>query len=156
MSKDLLKLTKDEKVNVKFFSDDNAKQKEIRQKFIDKLFGELDEETKKEIHFDQFMWHAFSYGKMSCLEREEAVKALKEKGASDVYIFFQRNNKVLTAKSLTYDLFLYLFNEYTSIDPDCYIVDKDFKWIFVFTHEVYTDWRYRNAYYIGPFFKSLE
>ena len=51
------------------------------------------------------------------------------------------------------------------IDWDCYVIDKNFKWCFVITHE--TDYDYKastvediddsiNPYYIGPFFTEIK
>lgn len=61
-------------------------------------------------------------------------------------------------KNLTYNKLLRMINE-NKIYPDCYVVDKNFEWTFVFTHETLEDCSasgFANPCYIGPFFTTIN
>lgn len=145
----------------------------IRNKYINTFFESLTKQEKDEICFEQYMWHAFSYGKVNAIQGFEAIKALRKHKKNDVYVIFQKEEKVLEEKDITYEQ---LYNNVLKDDiwhTDCYIIDKDFKWTFVLTHET-IDEELQTIYekqgeipkdtiadiknkqfYIGPFYKEL-
>ena len=54
-----------------------------------------------------------------------------------------------------------LLNNDEVIESDCYIVNKNFTWTFVITHETIFDEEAEevigyNGYYIGPFFTTID
>lgn len=133
---------------------------EIKEKYINAFFPNLTDKDKKEIYFKDYMWHAFSYNKVSHLEKKAAVKAFNKRRKNDVYIFFQRDKKILEFKNLTYKKLLNKMKK-EKLESDCYIVDKNFEWTFVFTHEAIQPTHYwwqfpKHFFYIGPFFKSIS
>ncbi len=132
----------------------------IRNKYIETFFSKLSDEDKKNIYFDQYLWHAFSYEKVSCLKEKEAIEAFNEISENNVYIFFQRSKKILEKENLTYEKLLHMIDNEEDFDVDCYIVDKNFKWTFVFTHETIiwnaTPTGASYCYYIGPFFTTID
>lgn len=144
----------------------------IKDKYISIFFENLTKEEKDEIWFWQYMWHAFSYNKVESKKGNKAIESLRKHKSNDVYIIFQRNEEVLEEKNVTYEQ---IYNNVldNKWDTDCYIIDKNFKWTFVLTHETVDDELEKiykqqgeipqNTYidvkdkqfYIGPFYKEL-
>lgn len=104
----------------------------------------------------------------SAIEGKEAIKEFNKKKINDVYVFFDYNDIILERKNLNLLELLKIIDEveYT----DCYVVNKNFTWTFIMTHELEC-WnelkRYLNGecdmeyitslgYYIGPFFKTIN
>ena len=124
----------------------------LRDKYISVFFKKLSQETKKNIYFDEFMWHAFSYDAVSNLKYGDAIKEFKKRDKNDVYIFFQESDKILEKKDLAYSELLRIWGK-SDKELDCYVVDKNFEWTFVLTHETLDS---EDDYYIGPFFTSIN
>lgn len=144
----------------------------IKNKYISVFFNNLTKKEKDEIHFEQYMWHAFSYNKVEAKKGAEAIEALRNHKENDVYVIFQKKEKILEAKDVTYEqIYNNVLNN--TWQTDCYIIDKDFKWTFVLTHET-IDEELQEIYekhgeisrdtiidirgkefYIGPFYKEL-
>lgn len=131
---------------------------DIRNKYIETFFSTLTDEDKKNIYFDSYLWHTFSYGEITCLEGKEAIMAFNKINKNKVYIFFQKGEEIYEKEDINYDKLLNMIFYEDGFDFDCYIVDKDFKWTFVFTHETMTDKEYtvHDCYYIGPFFTTID
>ncbi|WP_226674964.1 DUF4275 family protein [Mesobacillus jeotgali] len=89
-----------------------------------------------------YLWHLFSYEKRKCEKEEQAEPAFEKQYKDTCLIFFQHSDEVWMVKDAS-DLkakdLLMTDGEYA----DLYIVDRDYKWTFVVTHE--KGW-------IGPFF----
>ena len=132
---------------------------DIKKKYIDTFFSQLTEKDKKECYFEHYMWHAFSYKKIECIEGRKAVDELHKRENNEVYLIFEDNDKVIEKKKVTYAELIDMRAK-GKIAWDCYVVDKNLKWCFVFTHETdinvegRTDWE--NPYYIGPFFAEIK
>ena len=128
---------------------------EIIEKYINTFFGNLSAREKKEIHFDQYMWHAFSYEKIKCIDGEEAIREFAKMDKNEVYIFLEHEYKVWKEKDLTLKSLFKLLNDIEkNMAYDCYVVDKDFTWTFITTHE--TEYDEGIYHYIGPFFKKVD
>lgn len=128
---------------------------EIKEKYINTFFGNLSAREKKEIHFDQYMWHAFSYEKIKCIDGEEAIREFAKMDKNEVYIFLEHDYKVWKEKDLTLKSLFKLLNDIEkNMAYDCYVVDKDFTWTFITTHE--TEYDEGIYHYIGPFFKKVD
>ena len=135
---------------------------EIKEKYINNFFKHLTEQDKNQIYFDQYMWHVFSYKKIAALEGEQAVAAFETIEKKGLYIFFEHNNNLIEIDTLNFKELEYNINNKKDWEPDCYIVDKNFEWTFVFTHETNIDEGkdtnskvVHNIYYIGPFFYKI-
>ena len=131
----------------------------IKNNYINSFFKDLTFEDKKEIYFEQFMWHAFSYKKISAIEGKEAITEFNKIKNNDVYIFFEDNDIVLEKTNLNYKEILEIIELQSKKDKltsyyDCYIVDKNFSWTFIITHE--TQIKDDPYFYIGPFFSKIE
>ncbi|OCA84176.1 hypothetical protein A8F94_15765 [Bacillus sp. FJAT-27225] len=116
----------------------------FRKQWEERFAGNLSKREKLSIHlYDKgessgFLWHIFSYEKQDCLEGKAAEQAFNAVRKYACYVFYQNYEDALilkNAKRFTADD---LKNEY-----DVYVVDKDFTWTYVKTHE--TGW-------IGPYF----
>ena len=136
---------------------------DIKKKFINTFFSQLTEKDKKECYFDHYMWHAFSYEKIECIEGRKAIEELHKKN-NEVYLIFEDNDKVVEKKMVTYKELIDMRVK-GKIAWDCYVIDKNFNWCFVLTHE--TDYDNKagtfkdcddliNPYYIGPFFIEIK
>jgi hypothetical protein len=85
-----------------------------------------------------YLWHIFSYKKRQCLIGEEAEGAFENEEKKSCYIFYQNSEEALALEDATaFDI-----NDLLG-EADIYIVDKEFRWTFIQTHE--KGW-------IGPFF----
>lgn len=80
-----------------------------------------------------YLWHIFTWGKVSCLEGNDARKAFDDLQYTEAILFCDgysnringvRNVVKLTAQSVDEDS-----------GRDVYIVAKDFSWTYVRTHE---------------------
>lgn len=116
----------------------------LRKQWEDHFANHLSDKEKKSIYlydedgFCGYLWHLFSYQKKNCLEQEQADHAFNKEAKQYCYVFYQHSDEVLVlehASSLHADDFI---NE-----KDVYVVDKDFTWTYVRTHE--TGW-------CGPYF----
>ena len=127
---------------------------QIKENYKEIFFSEISEKIKEEIYFDQFMWHAFSFGKIRCFEGEKAIKEFEKRKDNKVYIFFEHNDILIEKENLTLEGLFDLIDSDESLWDDCYVVDKDFSWTFVTTHE--TIYGEDKFHYIGPFFKDVN
>ncbi|RFU70547.1 DUF4275 family protein [Peribacillus saganii] len=99
---------------------------------------------KKSIYlYDQdgacgYLWHLFSYGKKSCKKDEQAQTAFNNEQKDKCYIFYQHSDHALLIENARLFSADDLINE-----EDVYVVDKEFSWTYVKTHE--TGW-------CGPYF----
>jgi hypothetical protein len=132
---------------------------DIKKKYINTFFGNLTNEEKNKIYFEQYMWHAYSYKKLKALEGRKAIEEFKKQDQNGVYILFQDSDDVIEKDCISLNELvdnMEIWGHY-----DCYIVDKNFKWTFIYTHETYyseteiVDSNTKhNIYYIGPFFAT--
>lgn len=145
---------------------EEIKFNEVKNKYVQTFFKDLTDDDKKSIYFDDYMWHAFTYGKIACVEGYNAINEFNKRKEIDVYVISMYSGIVEERRNLTYEGLMrmrYMNSTYN----DCYVVDKDFKWTFIFTHETLPDEDIAKQvmqnkieenevpYYIGPFFKSL-
>lgn len=97
----------------------------------DKLFARLvDAETKKKIHFGQFLWHIFSFEIIPSLVGTEARKAFDQCPKNEVYAFFQHKDEAFLIKNPSL-----LKSQDFDMDDDIYIFDAIEKWTYIHTHE---------------------
>ncbi|AWD67618.1 DUF4275 family protein [Priestia aryabhattai] len=107
----------------------------FRKQWEHEFADALSASQKKKIYMDEFLWHAFSYEKLPCLQGEQAVQAFEQQAKYDCYLFFEHEEEVLklskcrqlTNADLSGNTNMYL--------EDLYVVDKDFTWTYVITHE---------------------
>lgn len=80
---------------------------------------------------NQYIWHVFSFKlipKMQYIEGDDAIKqylSMDKNGA--IYLRLRRDETTQKLQKEMYDI--------AGIGAETYIVDKDFKWTFILTHE---------------------
>lgn len=114
----------------------------FRKHWEDNFANHVSDEEKEDIFLygDKYacgyLWHIFSYEKKKCLEGKEAENAFHNEVKKDCYIFYQHCDEVLLIKDAS---LLHMEDILCEGDDmykgDIYIVDKDFTWTFVKTHE---------------------
>ena len=86
-----------------------------------------------------YLWHAFSWKLVPCLEGEEAKNALAEVPEEEFYLFYNeyppqgasRVRPISKAEALS------MRPPETHAGADWYLVDKDFTWTCAYTHEAH-------------------
>ncbi|MGH4123512.1 MAG: DUF4275 family protein [Clostridium sp.] len=127
-------------VMTKLYSDKDDHYSEadtLRRKWVETFTRNID---ISDANLDQCLWHIFSYGKLSCTEREEANADLIKIKKETLYVFFNEGPtcyRLNNAEKFTTDNIDY-FN-------DIYVTNEDFTWTYVLTHERVT---------CGPYFYS--
>ncbi|WP_409276341.1 DUF4275 family protein [Neobacillus sp. SCS-31] len=120
----------------------------LRKEWETNFADHLSDEEKRAIYlFDHggycgYLWHLFSFKKKDCLEGEEAEEAFNNEPKNQCYIFYQNSDYALHLENAATLSTSDFFDE---TDIDIYIVDKQFRWTFVITHE--TGW-------CGPYFSK--
>ncbi|KMT22226.1 DUF4275 family protein [Clostridium cylindrosporum] len=113
----------------------------LRKQWEDSFADYLSDKEKEDIFLYNtdgccgYLWHLFSYNKRTCLQAEEANKAFNSIAKNSCYVFYQHSNDVLIldgAKVLSADNLICDLDFYKS---DIYVVDKQFNWTYVRTHE---------------------
>lgn len=108
----------------------------LRKQWEDNFANHLSLEEKKDIYlynnsgFCGYLWHLFSYEKKDCLQGQEAEKAFNKELKNSCYIFWQHTEYALIVENAD---ILYA-NDFEDED-DIYVVDKEFHWTYVNTHE---------------------
>lgn len=106
--------------------------------------GNLTSSEKQEIYlkddryYSGYLWHIFSYEKVDHLTNDQAIRAFHDQSKKSCYVFYQHSDDVYLIEQghlLPYELL--------SKEEDVYVVDSDFTWTFVITHETET---------CGPYF----
>lgn len=116
----------------------------LRKQWEDNFASHMSATEKKAIYlydtdgFCGYLWHLFSYEKRDCLKGEEAEQAFNDEYKNSCYIFYQHTDDTLILEEAAVFNANDLLNE-----TDVYVVDKEFSWTYVKTHE--TGW-------CGPYF----
>ena len=87
-----------------------------------------------DIYVDKFMWHIFSYQRLSCIAGDEATTQFLSQKKEQCYILFQHHNDAYyleNAATLTQDDIIDGIDFESS---DLYVVSKRFNWTYVVTH----------------------
>ena len=108
--------------------------KDLRERWLDTFAADVSEEDlgKYVLACGSYLWNIFSEKLVPCLEGDEAQKALAELPDTDCHRFYKeyppQDQPRIKAISMA---------EVSSLpdDLDWYLVDKDFTWTYVHTHE---------------------
>lgn len=120
----------------------------LRKQWENNFVNHLSDKEKKSIHlYDEdgiccYLWHVFSYERRKYLKEKQADMAFNEQSKQFCYVFYQHSDDAFileNASPLAADDFV---NE-----EDIYIVDKEFNWTYVKTHE--TGW-------CGPYYSQKD
>lgn len=108
----------------------------LRKRWEDHFANHLRYEEKKLIYLLNnrgacgYLWHLFSYGKKECLKEAQAIQAFHYEVKNICYVFYQHGDDAFILENASGVTFKDLLNE-----EDVYVVDRDFNWTFVKTHE---------------------
>lgn len=100
-----------------------------------KLFAaSVPKEKRKEVHFEQFRWHLFSFELLDALTAGDARAAFDAEPKDAVYLFWQHkkeaylieNVHLLKAEDFDHDFIPH---------PDIYLFSPEGKWTYIHTHE---------------------
>ncbi|MEH7562537.1 DUF4275 family protein [Priestia megaterium] len=113
-----------------------ANQGELfRKRWENEFASALSASQKKQIYMDQFLWHAFSYEKLPCLQGEQAIQAFEQQIKNDCYLLFEHDERVLQLSKCKHLTSADLSGNANMYLEDLYVVDEDFTWTYVITHE---------------------
>jgi hypothetical protein len=111
------------------------KRNELIKRWGESFAKDIPKNIKKHIYYGRFMWHVFSNDVLTCKKGQSAKKTFNRIMKDECYIFYQEFNTVLfleNASNLTSED---IMNQYEGCICDIYVVDKDFTWTYILTHE---------------------
>ncbi|MCP3764805.1 DUF4275 family protein [Domibacillus sp. A3M-37] len=114
-----------------------SKKEDLRKQWEEAFAKHLSKSQKGKIYFHQHLWHVFSYNKLSCLEEQKARDAFNKVKKKGCYIFYRDNQSVLLLENAKILKAEDILKDVDDCLEDVYVVDKDFTWTYVFTHEEY-------------------
>ena len=113
----------------------------LRQQWEDSFAEHLSYKEKEEIHLyyngwaHGYLWHIFSYERRDCLKEMQANEAFNNVSKNACYVFYQNSDYALIIENAT----LVTASDFVQKDDfdegDIFVVDKDFTWTYVNTHE---------------------
>lgn len=108
----------------------------LRNQWEDHFANHLSESEKNSIHLHDkgkksgFLWHVFSYETKECLQEEQAQEAFNSVKKNGCYVFYQHVNDALLLENTSR-----INTEDFENEQDVYVVDKEFSWTYINTHE---------------------
>lgn len=122
---------------------------EFEKKWLETFAPNLSVEQYEKCYVYQYLWHVFSYGlvsKCDVLIGDSARKAY-EKVDKENAIVIQLNRSKKNTETL---LISEEYKDWKKCDdiPELYVVDKDWKWTYVSTHE-------NDCQGLGPYFYKI-
>ncbi|KUO64487.1 MAG: hypothetical protein APF84_10355 [Gracilibacter sp. BRH_c7a] len=104
----------------------------LRQRWKQAFLQGVDVEN---IYLDQCLWHVFSYNRLKSLTGEEASARLDSVGSSTLYVFL--DNARINGPDICYRLenAASFSHKMLSCYKDVYVMDENFSWTYVRTHE---------------------
>jgi hypothetical protein len=107
-----------------------------------KLFASsVSNEDKKEIRYDRYKWHIFSFEKINALSQIKARQAFNKCKKDKVYVFYQYKDAAFYIENPH----LLKSTDFDS-DDDIYVFDTVYKWTYIHTHEIQC----------GPYFYRIK
>lgn len=114
-----------------------SKFKVIKERWLDTFAegapeADLGKHVLSQTEGTNYLWHVFSYKMVPCLEGEEAVAALKAVNWQNIYLFDEGlwgESPVIQRVDVPVD------ETFFADKRDVYLVDKEFTWTYVHTHE---------------------
>ncbi|MBQ9745643.1 MAG: DUF4275 family protein [Clostridia bacterium] len=81
-----------------------------------------------------FLWHLFTWGKVPCLEKDEARAAFDNLQYTEAIVFYDGYSNHIEGASYIGKLSAQEIDD--NDENDIYVVAKDFSWTYVRTHEI--------------------
>ncbi len=117
-----------------------SKPNNIKSKWTRLFASTVGSDVKKEIGYENYKWHIFSFEKVKALTNSKARQAFNKCKKCNVYLFYQHKDEAFYIENPH----LLKSSDFDSED-DIYIFDTIRKWTYVHTHEVQC----------GPYFYRL-
>ena len=94
--------------------------------------------------YNNYLWHIFSYEKVECLEKDDAIDRYEGIKKDRCVIFLDLEGICFEVKDI--DL---MDIDFINTVPDIYITDYDFRWCYIYTHE-------SDCCGLGPYFYQKQ
>ena len=115
-----------------------------KAKWTNLFASSVPKEKRKEVHFEQYRWHLFSFELLKALSDDEARAAFDDEPKDSVYLFWQHrdqaylveNAHLFKAEDFDHDFIPF---------SDFYLFSPEGKWTYIHTHEIMC----------GPYFYKL-
>ncbi|MDR6550756.1 DUF4275 family protein [Paenibacillus qinlingensis] len=107
------------------------KEHRIKELWDSSFAKNISDETKSEIHYNQYKWHIFSYKKQDCFENEAARNEFDAMTKNEVYVMYQDLPDIVFEYNNANEIVASDFD----YEQDIYVFDKNFTWTYVHTHE---------------------
>lgn len=106
---------------------------QLREKWKNAFLSELSEDELKEYCIDEYLWHAFTYNKVTnYLEGQEALEAFDKQEKHRIYLFYQLSDDVYFLE--THNKLNSKYLRFEKRARDMYIVDEEFTWTYIYKH----------------------
>ena len=128
--------------------DKNVKVKEIpgwgsylRKQWEDSFANHLSYKEKEEIYLYEngvacgYLWHVFSYEKLDCVKGDQANQPFNDIPKNACYVFYQDSDYALIIEGASIVTASDFMGKDDFDEGDIYVVDKEFTWTYVNTHE---------------------
>lgn len=108
----------------------------LRKRWEDEFVQHLSEEEKEAIYLHNdgglcgYLWHVFSYEKRDCLQEDKADLALNREPKGSCFVFYQHSDEAFILENAK----VVIASDFLE-EEDVYVVDKEFNWTYVRTHE---------------------
>jgi hypothetical protein len=102
----------------------------LRCVWEEQFCSNLNKTDKENIFLNYFLWHLFSYHRVICSENEQARTCFNNEIKNSCYVFYQHTDSALIIENAK----LMYAKDFDNED-DVYIVDREFRWTYVKTHE---------------------
>lgn len=113
----------------------------IRQQWEVNFAGHLSGEEKEEIYLYYngfacgYLWHVFSYDKRDYLKEKQADEVFNKVSKNTCFVFYQHSDYAFIIEDASAVAASDFVKKDDFDEEDIYVVDKDFTWTYVNTHE---------------------
>ncbi|MFJ7934926.1 DUF4275 family protein [Sporosarcina sp. NPDC096371] len=113
----------------------------LRHQWEERFAGHLSNEEKEEIglHYNGFacgyLWHVFSYEKRGYVKEKQANEMFNNMPKHTCFVFYQHSDYAFIIENTSFVTAEDFVEKDDFDEGDIYVVDKDFTWTYVHTHE---------------------
>lgn len=113
----------------------------LKKEWENQFASHLTEQEKGEIYMHSkreltgFLWHLFSWEKAPYVQKAQARESFNRQAKKSCYIFFEFSDDIVLIEDASKLKIEQLEETYHFDFQDFYIVDKEFTWTYVQTHE---------------------
>lgn len=111
------------------------KGQELRKRWGEAFANDISKNQKKQIYYRQYLWHVFSSDVLPCKKGQGARKAFNTIMKDECYIFYQEYKNALLLNNAGCLFSNDIINQIEGYIHDVYVVDQNFSWTYIQTHE---------------------